>query len=80
MTSPAPSYPMAGSFAVSVNRYGPMGPRLSQLAAIVRGADTSRLDLGIAGDVCHFTEIVPPLPGTHEMVKQGMFFNENLLA
>jgi hypothetical protein len=70
------------SFDAFLTRYGFDAPALQQLAAIVRGADTSRLDLTpqSAGLYALSLGLSINYRDDHEMLKQGMVMYDALYA
>lgn len=70
------------SFDAFLARYGLDEPALRQLAAIVRGADTSRLDLTpqSAGLYAISLGLSRNFPNDHEMLKHGMVIYDALYS
>jgi len=70
------------SFDAFLKKYGIEDPALSTLAPIVRGADTSRLDLTpqSAGLYAISLGLSATFADDHEMLKHGMVLNEALYA
>jgi hypothetical protein len=70
------------SFDAFLSRYRLADPALQQLAAIVRGADTSRLDLTpqSAGLVAISLGLSQAFADDHEMLKHGMVMYDALYA
>ena len=70
------------SFDAFLTRYALDGPALQQLAAIVRGADTSRLELTqqSAGLYALSLGLSINYPDDHEMLKHGMVMYDALYA
>jgi hypothetical protein len=70
------------SFDVFLSKYGLNDPALFQLADIVRGADTSRLDLTpqSAGLYAISLGLSHTFPDDHEMLKHGMILYDALFA
>jgi hypothetical protein len=70
------------SFDAFLERYGLHDPALQQLGVIVRGADTSRLDLApqSAGLYALSLGLSLRFPDDHEMLKHGMVMYDALYA
>lgn len=70
------------SFDAFLNKYGLDAPPLRQLAAIVRGADTSRLDLTpqSAGLYAISLGLSQVFADDHEMLRHGMVMYDALYA
>jgi hypothetical protein len=70
------------SFDAFLRKYGLDDPALQQLAAIVRGADTSRLDLTpqSAGLYALSLGLSSIYPDDHEMLEHGMVMYDALYA
>jgi hypothetical protein len=70
------------SFDAFLAKYNLDDPALKQLAAIVRGADTSRLDLTpqSAGLYALSLGLSQNFPNDHEMLKHGMVMYDALYA
>jgi hypothetical protein len=70
------------SFDAFLAKYGLVDPALQQLAVIVRGADTSRLDLTpqSAGLYALSLGLSQTFPNDHEMLEHGMVMYEALYA
>jgi hypothetical protein len=70
------------SFDAFVSKHGLTDPALQQLAAIVRGADTSRLDLTpqSAGLYAISLGLSRLYPDDHEMLRHGMVMYDALYA
>ncbi len=70
------------SFDAFLNKYALTGPALQQLAAIVRGADTSRLDLTpqSAGLYAISLGLSATYTDDHEMLGHGMVMYDALYA
>ncbi len=70
------------SFDAFLKKYQLTDPALQQLAEIVRGADTSRLDLTLqsAGVYAISLGLSRIFPDDHEMLKHGMVMYEALYA
>jgi hypothetical protein len=70
------------SFDAFIARYGLNDPALSKLAVIVRGADTSRLDLTpqSAGLYAISLGMSATLPDDHEMLRYGLVMYDALYA
>jgi hypothetical protein len=70
------------SFDAFLNRYGLTDPALFQLAVIVRGADTSRLDLApqSAGLYAISLGLSATLTDDHEMLRHGIIMYDALYA
>ena len=70
------------SFDAFIKEYQLDDPALSQLAAIVRGADTSRLDLTpqSAGLYAISLGLSATLPNDHEMLRHGLVMYDALYA
>ena len=82
---PGVEYSHAGdlcSFDAFVKKYGLQDPALGQLATIVRGADTSRLDLTqqSAGLFALSLGLSRVFQDDHEMLKHGMVMYDALYA
>ncbi|MDP2025378.1 chromate resistance protein ChrB domain-containing protein [Sulfuriferula sp.] len=70
------------SFDAFLKKYQLTDPALQQLASIVRGADTSRLDLApqAAGLLAISLGLSHNFPDDHEMLKQGIVIYDALYA
>ena len=70
------------SFDAFLKKYQLTDPALAQLATIVRGADTSRLDLApqAAGLLAISLGLSHNFPDDHEMLKQGIVIYDALYA
>lgn len=70
------------SFDAFLSKYGLADPALLQLAAIVRGADTSRLDLTpqSAGLYALSLGLSHNFPDDHEMLRHGLVMYDALYA
>ena len=70
------------SFDTFLRKYKLSDPALQQLATIVRGADTDRLDLApqAAGLLAISLGLSRNFPNDHEMLKQGMIIYDALYA
>ena len=70
------------SFDAFLRKYDLRDPALDQLAVIVRGADTSRLDLTPQSAGLHAISLglSQTYPDDHEMLKHGMVMYEALYA
>ena len=70
------------SFDAFLSKFGLTDPALQQLALIVRGADTSRLDLTpqSAGLYALSLGLSHAYPDDHEMIRHGMVMYEALYA
>lgn len=70
------------SFDAFIAKYGLTDPALHRLAAIVRGADTDRLDLApeCAGLYAISLGLSKNFADDHEMLKQGMVIYDALYA
>lgn len=70
------------SFDAFLSKYGLADPALRQLAAIVRGADTSRLDLTpqSAGLYALSLGLSHNFPDDHEMLRHGLVMYDALYA
>jgi len=70
------------SFDTFLRKYDLADPALHQLALIVRGADTARLDLApqAAGLLAISLGLSRNFPDDHEMLKQGMVLYDALYA
>lgn len=70
------------SFDAFLNKYGLNQPALTQLAEIVRGADTSRLELTpqSAGLFAISLGLSANYPDDHEMLKHGLVMYDALYA
>jgi hypothetical protein len=70
------------SFDAFLKKYGLVDPALDQLALIVRGADTSRLELTpqSAGLYALSQGLSKLFPDDHEMLKHGMVMYDALYA
>ena len=70
------------SFDTFLHKYNLSDPALQQLAAIVRGADTDRLDLApqAAGLLAISLGLSRNYPNDHEMLKQGMILYDALYS
>ena len=70
------------SFDAFLKRYHLEDPALSQLAVIVRGADTSRLDLApqSAGLYAISLGLSATVPDDHEMLRHGLVMYDALYA
>lgn len=70
------------SFDAFLNKYGLSDPALKQLAVIVRGADTSRLDLTpqSAGLYAISLGLSQSFADDHEMLRHGMVMYDALYA
>jgi hypothetical protein len=70
------------SFDAFLAKYGPTDRALKQLAIIVRGADTARLDLAAqsAGLYAISLGLSAVLPDDHEMLRHGLVMYDALYA
>lgn len=70
------------SFDAFLKKYGLTDPALQQLAAIVRGADTSRLDLTLQSHGLYALSLglSQMFADDHEMLKHGMVMYDALYA
>ena len=70
------------SFDLFLEKYGFTDPHLEELAAIVRGADTDRLDLApqAAGLLAISLGLSRNFPDDHEMLRHGMVLYDALYA
>lgn len=70
------------SFDAFLSKHGLDDPALRQLAVIVRGADTARLDLTPQSAGLHAISVGLSItcPDDHEMLKQGMVMYDALYA
>lgn len=70
------------SFDTFLRKYDLTDPALHQLALIIRGADTARLDLApqAAGLLAISLGLSRNFPDDHEMLKQGMVMYDALYA
>lgn len=70
------------SFDAFLGKYSLADPALAQLAVIVRGADTARLDLApqAAGLLAISLGLSQSFPDDHEMLKYGMVIYDALYA
>ena len=68
------------SFDLFLEKYGLKDPHLEELAVIVRGADTDRLDLApqAAGLLAISLGLSRNFPDDHEMIRQGFVVYEAL--
>ena len=70
------------SFDLFLEKYGLTDPHLEELAVIVRGADTDRLDLApqAAGLLAISLGLSRNFPDDHEMLRQGFVIYDALYA